>query len=132
MHIAAYKRTISETEAPRQIERRILAQVTAELERAHLAYDEEQEKAEKLRLLSDGLRDALWRNEQVWMAFRSDLAEPENALNPQLKAGLLSLALWVERHTQGVMAGSQKIKPLIDVNRSIFLGLGGNAAPMEE
>jgi len=132
MHIAAYKRTISETEAPRQIERRILAQVTADMERNYLAYDQEQEKSEKLRLLADGLRDTLWRNEQVWMAFRADLAEVGNELNPQLRAGLLSLALWVERHTQGVMSGNQKVKPLIDVNRSIFLGLGGNTNRMTE
>ncbi|MDX2482325.1 MAG: flagellar biosynthesis regulator FlaF, partial [Pseudodonghicola sp.] len=33
MGIAAYKRTISQTETPRQIERRVLSRATSELER---------------------------------------------------------------------------------------------------
>ncbi|WP_372886861.1 flagellar biosynthesis regulator FlaF [Shimia sp.] len=127
MTIAAYKRTISETESPRQIERRILAQVTAELERDYLKFDQAESKIEKLELLADGLRHSLWKNQQVWMAFKADLAEQGNAFDPQLKAALLSLALWVERHTQHVMAGSLGIKPLIDINRSIFQGLEGRA-----
>lgn len=127
MTIAAYKRTISETEAPRQIERRILAQVTAELEREHVKFDEAERRIDKLQLLADGLRHSLWKNEQIWMAFKADLVEEGNALDPQLKSSLLSLALWVERHTQSVMAGSLKIKPLIDVNRSVFQGLEGRA-----
>lgn len=127
MTIAAYKRTISETETPRQIERRILAQVTAELEREYLAYDQAESRIDKLQLLAGGLRDSLWRNQQVWMAFKADLAEKGNTLDPQLKAALLSLSLWVERHTQSVLAGSVKIKPLIDINRSVFQGLEGRA-----
>lgn len=127
MTIAAYKRTISETEAPRQIERRILAQVTAELEREYVKFDEAERRIDKLQLLADGLRHSLWKNEQIWMAFKADLVEEGNALDPQLKSSLLSLALWVERHTQSVMAGSLKIKPLIDVNRSVFQGLEGRA-----
>ena len=125
MNIAAYKRTISETEAPRQIERRLLAQVTSELDRGYLDFDQAERKIDKLQLLADGLRHTLWKNEQLWAAFKTDLASQGNGFNPELKSALLSLSIWVERHTQGVMAGSNKIKPLIDVNRSIFHGLGG-------
>ena len=125
MTIAAYKRTISETEAPRQIERRLLAQVTAELEREYLKYDQAERRIDRLQLLADGLRHSLWKNEKIWMAFKADLVEQGNSLDPQLKSSLISLALWVERHTQSVMAGSLKIRPLIDVNRSVFQGLEG-------
>ena len=125
MTVAAYKRTISDTEAPRQIERRVLAKVTAELEQSYLAFDQSDRRIERLQLLADGLRNVLWKNERVWMAFKFDLAEQENGLSPELKASLISLAIWVEQHTQALMAGSRQIRPLIDVNRTIIQGLGG-------
>lgn len=126
MSIAAYKRTISETESPRQIERRVLSSVTAELESKYLAFDQAESSSDKLALLADGLRDTLWYNERIWMTMRNDLAETGNALSPELKAGLISLALWVETHTQSVLKGEKTVKPLLDINRSIVRGLEGN------
>lgn len=126
MSITAYKRTISDTETPRQIERRVLSSVTAELESRQLDFDQAEKPGEKLAMLANGLRDSLWYNERIWMTMRNDLAESGNALSPDLRAGLISLALWVETHTQGVMKGEKKIKPLLDVNRSIIRGLEGN------
>lgn len=126
MSIAAYKRTISDTESPRQIERRVLSSVTAEMESKYLAFDQAETLGDKLALLADGLRDTLWYNERIWMTMRNDLAETGNALSPDLKAGLISLALWVETHTQGVFKGEKTVKPLLDVNRSIVRGLEGN------
>lgn len=126
MSIAAYKRTISDTESPRQIERRVLSSVTAEMESNYLAFDQAETLGERLALLAGGLRDTLWYNERIWMTMRNDLAETGNALSPDLKAGLISLALWVETHTQGVLKGEKNVKPLLDVNRSIVRGLEGN------
>ncbi|MFY0597929.1 MAG: flagellar biosynthesis regulator FlaF [Cognatishimia sp.] len=126
MSIAAYKRTISETESPRQIERRVLSNVTAEMESKYLAFDQAETSGDKLALLAEGLRDTLWYNERIWLAMRNDLSETGNALSPDLKAGLISLALWVETHTQGVLKGERKVKPLLDINRSIVRGLEGN------
>ncbi len=126
MSITAYKRTITDTESPRQIERRVLSSVTAELEDYARRYDIAQKPAEKLEILSEGLRDTLWHNEKIWMTLRNDLSNNANALAPQLKAGLISLSLWVETHTRGVMKGQQSLKPLVDVNRSVIRGLEGN------
>jgi len=126
MSIAAYKRTISETESPRQIERRVLSNVTAEMESKYLAFDQAETSGDKLALLAEGLRDTLWYNERIWLTMRNDLSETGNALSPDLKAGLISLALWVETHTQGVLKGERKVKPLLDINRSIVRGLEGN------
>ena len=39
MSIAAYKRTIRESESPRQIERRVFARVTSELEKHSQDFD---------------------------------------------------------------------------------------------
>ena len=116
MSVAAYKRTISHTEAPRQIERRILAQVTSELEQYFEAFDQAERRMDRLQLLADGLRHTLWKNQMVWMTFKVDLLEKENELHPNLRASLVSLAVWVEKHTQSVMAGGKNVKPLIDIN----------------
>jgi len=127
MSVAAYKRTISHTEAPRQIERRILAQVTSELELKFEDFDATERRMDRLQLLADGLRQTLWENQMVWMTFKMDLLEEKNALSPSLRSALLSLAIWVETHTQNVMAGDKTVRPLVDVNRSIIDGLGGRA-----
>jgi flagellar protein FlaF len=125
MSVTAYKRTISHTEAPRQIERRILAQVTSELEKQFQAFDNAERRLERLQLLADGLRHTLLKNQMVWATFKMDLTETENGLSPELKATIISLGLWVESHTQGVLAGGKTVKPLIDINRSIIDGLSG-------
>ena len=65
MSVTAYKRTISHTEDPRQIERRILASVTSKLENKFEAFDGAAEKSQKLQMLADGLRDTLWENQRV-------------------------------------------------------------------
>ena len=125
MSVTAYKRTISHTEDPRQIERRILASVTSKLENK---FDGAAEKSQKLQMLADGLRDPLWENQRVWLTFKADLAEKDNGLTADLRAALISLALWVENHTKAVLSGSKNVKPLIDINRSIIDGLSGRAA----
>lgn len=125
MSLAAYKRTISDTESPRQIERRVLNGVTAELDRRAKEFDSTEKRIEKLQILADGLRHDVWRNQQIWMAFKSDLLNRQNGFDPQLRSSMLSLAVWVENHTQAVLAGAKKIQPLVEVNQSIIKGLEG-------
>ncbi|GHG85312.1 flagellar biosynthesis regulator FlaF [Pseudodonghicola xiamenensis] len=132
MSIAAYKRTISETESPRQIERRVLSRVTADLERFGPEFDQAEASAEKLALLAGGLNDALWRNQRVWMALQGDLAQPGNQLPADLRAGLISLAVWVNSHSNGVIKGKHKVQPLIDINKTIIRALEGNPLQVME
>jgi flagellar protein FlaF len=40
-----------------------------------------------------------------------------------VRAQIISLSLWVNRHTSAVMRKEESIQPLIDVNRSIMEGL---------
>lgn len=131
MSINAYRKTIASTESPRQIERRLLTEVTSQL-LEHIEYDTLQDPEGKLRAQADGLREALWKNGQIWQALKFDLMEAENAFPPQLRASLISLALWVERHTNGVLKGTQKLGPLIDVNRTIIRGLSGDTGQSKE
>ena len=132
MSIAAYKRTISETESPRQIERRVLSRVTSDLERLASDFDSTEQGLEKLSILANGLRDALWQNQRVWQAFQHDLSSEGNSLSPDLRAGLLSLSFWVDTHTRGVLKGQNKVAPLVNINRTIIRALGGNALQVME
>ena len=66
---------------------------------------------------------ALYRNVQLWNAFSADLLSTDNQLPDQLKASLVSLSIWVEKHTHKVVSGTADVAALIDVNRSVLKGL---------
>jgi flagellar protein FlaF len=66
---------------------------------------------------------ALYRNVQLWNAFSADLLSDDNKLPDQLKASLISLSIWVEKHTDQVVNKRASVDALIDVNRSIIAGL---------
>ncbi|MFU8863092.1 MAG: flagellar biosynthesis regulator FlaF [Rhodobacterales bacterium] len=127
MSISAYKNTIRQVESPRQIERRILSRLTGELE-AFGAYDTTTTSFERLDILANGLRDALIENQTFWAALKHDLAHPTNALPPELRAGLLSIALWVDQKTKNVLGGQPGVMALVEINRSIIAGLAATPA----
>jgi flagellar biosynthesis activator protein FlaF len=81
----------------------------------------------RIDILSGGLRDALTENQIFWGELKHDLAQPDNALSPDLRAGLMSLALWVDKQTAAVLGGKPGVAALVDVNRAIIAGLA--AAP---
>jgi flagellar protein FlaF len=118
----AYKQTITETEEPREIERKVFMQITGELERAS--------REEKFPLSETAL-EALNRNQKLWGELMFDCAYKDNPLPDQLKAGIISLALFVDRHTPHVIAGEKTIEPLLEINRNIIRGLAGQAPDPE-
>jgi flagellar protein FlaF len=118
MSVAAYKKTIKETESPRNIEKRVFSKITSNLEKLSDEPDD---------ILKDETKSALWENQRLWMALRADLVLPENSLPPQLRAQLLSLGIWVDNHTQKVLQGKAKIADLVEVNKNIISGLEGKS-----
>lgn len=130
MSINAYKRTLREIESPRQIERRILASITGRLEEFADRYDEAGSSFERITVLASGLRKALTENQKFWQTLKYDLSEPGNALTPELRAGLLSLAIWVEKTTSSVFGGDAGVRALINVNANIVTALGHQPEPM--
>ncbi|SEN26030.1 flagellar biosynthesis regulator FlaF [Palleronia pelagia] len=133
MSLAAYKKTIRESESPRQVERRVLSQATHEIERHAKKFDAATDKSDRLAILADGLRDALQRNQTIWAALRNDLATPGNTIPDALKAQLISISLWVDRQSQAALAGEARIGALVEVNSNIIAGLAGQApAKLEE
>jgi len=67
--------------------------------------------------------DVLDWNRRVWGALRDDCSSPENGLPAPLRASIISLAIWVGRHTSAVIRRQEEIEPLIEVNRMIMQGL---------
>ncbi|MEE4452369.1 flagellar biosynthesis regulator FlaF [Novosphingobium resinovorum] len=119
--LGAYARAQRVAATPRSTEYRLMSEITGEMIAARDA-----------GLAGARLAPALHRNRQVWAAFRNLCADPANALPEELRAGIISLGLWVERHTSLVITGRDSIDELISVNRTVMGGLmneNGGAAP---
>jgi flagellar biosynthesis activator protein FlaF len=112
MSLQAYKQAAERAENPREAEYRLFGQVTRALI-----------EAEKLDHLDPGRIDALDWNRRLWSALASDCADPANSLPQALRASIISLSLWVSRHTSAVMRREEEIDSLVDVNRLIMQGL---------
>lgn len=76
--------------------------------------------------------DAIYRNLQLWTIIATDLLSPENALPNETKAGLITLSEFVRRTSMKVLAGSEGLADIIEVNRTIMAGLDGAAASAEQ
>jgi flagellar biosynthesis activator protein FlaF len=76
--------------------------------------------------------EAIDANRRLWLALQMDLSSEDNALDEDLRAQLISLAMWVDRYTGNVLNGSSDLEPLISVNRNIMEGLNVQAAASED
>ncbi|BBF82438.1 flagellar biosynthesis regulator FlaF [Asticcacaulis excentricus] len=113
MSLQAYQKTAQRSEDPRQTEYRLFGQVTRALMEAA-----ELDRSEVSRRM-----DALDWNRRLWSVLGTDCALPGNGLPETLRAQIVSLSIWVNRHTSAVMRGQEEIAPLIEVNRLIMQGL---------
>jgi len=113
MSLQAYQQAATRVESPRETEYRLFAQVTLALIEAAKADPNDFSR----RI------DALDWNRRVWTVLADACAHPDNQLTPQLRASIISLALWVSRHTSAVIRKQEEIEPLIGVNRLIMQGL---------
>ena len=118
MSLQAYQRAAEQAEGPKQTEFRLFGVVTRAL------MDAAQTDASDHR----GRMKALHWNRRLWTTLATDCAKPENLLPTPLKANIISLSIWVDKHTSQVMQKQAAIQPLIDVNRIIMQGLSGQMA----
>jgi flagellar protein FlaF len=70
-----------------------------------------------------GRIDALDWNRRMWSVFGTACSDPTNALPEQLRASIISLSIWVSKHTSQVIRRTEEIEPLIEINRMIMQGL---------
>ncbi|MFN4298007.1 MAG: flagellar biosynthesis regulator FlaF [Brevundimonas sp.] len=117
MSLQAYKTATARAENPREAEYRLFGQVTRALLEASRA-----DPADiKTRI------DALDWNRRLWSTLATDCSNPDNALPAPLRAQLISISLFVSRHSSAVMRKEEDFEPLIEINKMIMQGLG--AAP---
>jgi flagellar protein FlaF len=113
MSLQAYQQAATRAETPRDTEYRLFAQVTRALI-----------EAAKLDPANIGGRiDALDWNRRMWSVLGSDCQSSTNGLPPQLRASIISLSIWVNKHTSLVIRRQEEIEPLIEINRMIMQGL---------
>jgi flagellar protein FlaF len=113
----AYLRAKAQSEAPRDTEYRLFGQVTRALMKA----------AEADRYDLQTRIDALDWNRRVWSTLASDCASSTNSLPAEVRAQIISISIWVSRHTSAVMRSEEQIDDLIEINRIIMQGLAGHA-----
>ena len=113
MGLQAYKQAAQRAENPRETEYRLFGQIT----RALIAASELDSSEIAARM------DALDWNRRLWSALATDCSSGDNGLPAPARASIISLSLWVNRHTSAVMRGEEEIEPLVDVNRMIMQGL---------
>jgi flagellar protein FlaF len=121
MSIQAYQTAAQQTESPRQTEYRAFAVATrALIEAASLPATEIGRRAE-----------ALAKNRRLWGLLAADCAAEGNVLPPALRAQIISLSIFVDRHSSAVMREGAAIDVLIEINRTIMQGLAPpqNPAP---
>lgn len=113
-YAAGYGSPVSK--APREIEYGLFARVTRALQ--SVVPD------------NTGTRtaQAIVDNTQLWTELAADLAHEANELPADLKANLLSLAMYSIRHGNRVLAGTGSVGPLIDINLNIMKGLRARGA----
>lgn len=113
MSIQAYQNAARKTETPRQTEFRAFAQATRGLiDAASFPVDEVGRRAEALAV-----------NRRLWSLLASDCAGEGNSLPQGLRAQIISLSMFVDRHSSAVMRHGASLDVLIDINRTIMQGL---------
>jgi flagellar protein FlaF len=115
MSLQAYKTAASRAESPRETEYRLFGQVTRAL--MHAATLDTSEIAARI--------DALDWNRRLWSALATDCSDPDNSMSPELRAQIISISLFVSRHSSAIMRGEDDFEALIDINRMIMQGLAG-------
>lgn len=114
---AAYAPASQATQTPRDIEYHAFAHVTGLL--AH-ARDTAHDPGGFARLA-----EAMHENVRLWLALATDVALDTNPLPTALRAQIISLANFARTHSAKVLAGSETVEPLLEINMAIMKGLRG-------
>ena len=119
MSLQAYRQAAQRAESARDTEYRLFGEVT----RALIDAADEPAASPAARL------EALDWNRRLWTTLAADCAKPDNRLPPPVRAQIITLALWVARHTTAVVRREAEFDLLIDVNRDNIQGLTPHNEP---
>ncbi len=112
MGLDAYQRTLKNTEHPSNTEYRLFAEITRDLI-----------SAQQRGGVDAALVEAIDRNRRLWIALATDCADDANRLPRETRATIISLSIWVQKHSRAVTREGEDIQALVDVNRNIMKGL---------
>ena len=115
MSLQAYKTAATRAETPREMEYRLFGQVTRAL--VHASTVDASDIATRI--------DALDWNRRLWSTLATDCSNPDNQMDKALRASIISLSLFVGRHSSAVMRGEDNFDALIDINKMMMQGLAG-------
>ena len=81
----------------------------------------------------DEYRAALRLNWRLWTIFQADVASDDNPLPPGIKANILSLSVFIDKHTVGALTEPEerRLEVLININRNVAAGLMTNTERAE-
>ena len=113
----AYRKTCRTSASGRQIEAMAFAKAARLLEEARQSPGNE-----------EVLRHALDFNRVVWTVIQAETTDPRTHLAAAVKAGLISLSLFVDRALSDLRRGYSRkdLAALISVNRDMAIGLFTN------
>jgi flagellar biosynthesis activator protein FlaF len=112
MSLKTYQKAQTAVETPRVIEYRLFGQITGALMDAKTS-----------GVKGTPLVDAIDRNRRLWSMLAGDCMSEGNQLPKELRAQIVSLAIWVSKYSSDVTQQGAPLDPLIDVNRNIMQGL---------
>lgn len=118
MSLQAYKTATTRSETPREAEYRLFGQVTRAL--MHASTVDASDIATRI--------DALDWNRRLWSALATDCSNPDNAMDMPLRAQIISISLFVGRHSSAIMRGEEDFETLIDINKMVMQGLAASPA----
>ncbi len=113
MSVQSYQKIAERAENPRDMEYRLFGQVTRALMEVAASNPVDPQKQV----------DILDWNRRIWSVLANACSDAENRLPDSLRAQIISLSLWVSRHTTAVILKEESIEPLIEINRIIMQGL---------
>lgn len=117
MSLQAYKTAAARAETPRELEYRLFGQVT----RALMEASQVDPSDTRTRI------DALDWNRRLWSTLATDCSDPGNSMAKPLRAQIISISLFVSRHSSAIMRGEDNFDALIDINRMVMQGLAAPA-----
>ncbi len=81
-------------------------------------------EASKTKTFSPGAIEALFYTRRLWVRFIEDLSDPENQLDQDLRANLISIAIWILKECDLIRKRkSDNYQGIIDVTTIIRDGL---------
>jgi flagellar biosynthesis activator protein FlaF len=114
MYEFAYNEVIEDScQAMRARERQAMDRVIAMLRAAQETGPQSRERV-----------DALYYLHRLWMIFLNDLNDSNNELPDQLRAGIISIGIWMNKEIDRVRGGvTSDLTPMIEINELIRDGL---------